>query len=147
MAAPTIQQLAIGSLVRYSTDGSTYADLGTIVSIKRTPIKNAEVKSTGVSDTAVRRQSGIPDFGEIEGVLRYSSSLWSTIVGFQTARTQLYIKIIVPNASAGNLYDREVCAGYFAEFDPYGELVSDKEVQGSFKFAIDGATTLTANAS
>lgn len=148
MPAPTVQQTSLGTQFFYSLDGSTWLTVGRVISVKRNAIKAGEIPTTGVADTAKRRQAAMPDYDSIDAVVTFGQAIVTAFIGLMNARTSFYLKVRVPDASQGSGFDNEVLAGYLGEFDPYGELDENgKDIRSTMKFMVDGTSTWTPNAS
>ena len=134
---------ATGDLAKlyYSSDsGVTYTAFATIEDITGNKVTAPKVKTTKLDSPAETSQPGLPDYGSFQLKIRFDKVISGTILGWMNAKTLLYFKAQV-NDNSPNTGTSEPCQGYVSDFDPFGQLVNNKEVISSITLTLTGAAS------
>lgn len=124
--------------LEYSTNaGSAYTTFGTEVQ-KVTPgsQKNKVIERKLLGTTRVQKFVGRIDNGEASFDLEYSSATYTTVTGWRTAGTLMWIRLTAPD-SGGTNGSRHVVKGYISEITPPEAKGDDDTMMFTFKIAID----------
>lgn len=141
MSTPATQKVGNKAKLFYSLDNTTWIPFAKIEKIKGGKLAAPEVKTTKLDSDAEERQPGLPDYQPIEADIRYAASMTTTIKGWMDNQTSLYFKVEVNDGTETNSSD--AVQGYVSDFDPFGELVNNKEIISSITIARSGKSTFT----
>ncbi len=144
--AITNQPVGDNSTLEYNLDATvtsnSWTAIAAIESITGMKITSPEVVTTKIDSTAVRRQGGIPDYGEINLKARFALARSTLVLSWINAKTSLNFRVTVPTAAGTGTLTSGTVTGFIKGFDPFGELSQNKEVVSDLTIGIDGSLTL-----